>query len=388
VRLLIVTNQFPFPGETSRGTFNANQFLELPADIDVHVVVPVPFRQWRRSYGAVHDWGRCRVRYLPFYYPPGFAQGWHGDAYYLSLLIGARRWLSDVDPEVVLGSFLYPDGYAAARLAAAMHVPLVLKAHGSDVNQKSAAPALRRGIGRALGQAAAVVVVSAALRQQLELLGTSRDKIKVVYNGVNTAAFSPQDRAACRAQLGLPEAGRLALFAGNLKADKGAVDAVHAICRLNADGVPARLVIVGDGAAATEMRRVVEQCGAQDLLLWQGRRPHRELATFMNAVDVLVLPSHAEGVPNVVLEALACGTPVVATAVGGIPEVLYEAAGALVPARDITALAHAMGEVFNRPFDRAAIRAQVAHLSWPGSAAQLADVLRSAVDGAAARAMP
>jgi glycosyltransferase involved in cell wall biosynthesis len=136
------------------------------------------------------------------------------------------------------------------------------------------------------------------------------------------------------------------------------------------------------------MRRVAQQCGAHDLLLWQGRRPHQELAAFMNAVDLLVLPSHAEGVPNVVLEALACGTPVVATAVGGIPEVLHEAAGALVPARDITALANAMAEVLERPFDRAAIRAEVAHLSWPASAAQLADVLRAAAAGVAATPMP
>ena len=384
MKLLVISNLFPFPDQPSRGIFNANQFRELPPDFDTHVLVPVPFREWRRKYAQAQSWDRLKVRYLPFVYPPGIAQGWHGETMYLSILAGARQWLAQLAPEIVLGSFLYPDGYAAARVAGRLHCPLVLKAHGSDVNQKGHRPALRRRIAWALQRADALVVVSEALRGELAALGLNCQAVQVIGNGVDTVAFAPRDRGTSRAQLGLPADERLVLFAGNLKADKGAVDAVRVVCRLNESGTRARLVIVGDGTAATLMRQAAVQRGGEELLLWQGRRAHSELPAYMNAVDLLLLPSHAEGVPNVVLEALACGIPVVASAVGGIPEVLRDSAGALVPAGDIAAFALACGAVLTRCFDRDAIRAQVMQRSWQGSAAQLAAVLR----GAVARAAP
>ena len=201
VKLLIITNLFPTPGDSTRGVFNANQFRALPAQIEVCVLVPVPFPEWQRSYAGVREWQHCRVRYVPFFYPPGVARGWHGDALYLSLQASARQWIRAVAPDLILGSFLYPDGYAAAKLAERLGVPLVLKAHGSDVNQKARAPALRERIQFALRRAAALVVVSETLQHELDELGYACRSVRVIQNGVDTLAFAPRDRAESRARL-------------------------------------------------------------------------------------------------------------------------------------------------------------------------------------------
>jgi glycosyltransferase involved in cell wall biosynthesis len=171
--------------------------------------------------------------------------------------------------------------------------------------------------------------------------------------------FAPRDRSACRAALGI-RAARLALFVGNLVPVK-AVDVLLAAWGMLRDP-DAALRIVGDGAERGRLEAMAARLPGVSFL---GALGQPEVARWMAAADVLVLPSRSEGMPNVVVEALASGVPVVASGVGGIGELVADGAnGKLVPPGDPAALAGALSSALGRDWDREEIRASVAHLTW------------------------
>jgi len=167
------------------------------------------------------------------------------------------------------------------------------------------------------------------------------------------------------------------LYVGNLKPSKGCVDLLEAFPALLERHPAARLAYVGSGAAAALEQRA-RALGIAGSVQLAGARPHHELATWMHAASLLCLPSHNEGVPNVVLEAMACGLPVVATRVGGIPEVLPDHAGRLVPPHDRAALAQALDEALRADWSTASIAAHAARFDWQDNIARLDRIIRDA----------
>src|ERR1019366_9938490 len=244
---------------------------------------------------------------------PGLA----GPLYAASLATTALRYRGKVD--VVLGSWAYPDGFAAVVLAEMIGVPAVIKLHGSDMNVVARLPGPRRGLAWALPRAERVVAVSEPLRRAAIELGAVPDHVDVVPNGIDRAQFCPRDRAGARRALGLATAGEIVLYIGNVERHKGSLDLVRAFGILQGRK-NVSFVIVGDGAAMGECRALASELGVD--VSFVGGKPHDEIPRWMAACDVFVLPSWNEGTPNVVLEALACGRRVVATRVGGTPDVL------------------------------------------------------------------
>jgi teichuronic acid biosynthesis glycosyltransferase TuaC len=295
---------------------------------------------------------------------PRFAHGAWGPLYAASIapaLVGLRGKF-----DVVLGSWAYPDGFAAVVAARILGVPSVVKLHGSDINIIAKLPGPRRMSAWALPKATRIVAVSRALADEVAKLGVPRDKISIVMNGVDASLFHPRDRAAARKELGLPIEGKLALYVGNLKAEKGVLDLAAAW----KDVPNGALVVVGGGAAKLD---------ETDRMKLVGPQPLPSIPTWMAACDVLVLPSHAEGTPNVVLEALACGRRVVATSVGGIPDLITsETLGTLVPAREPRALAVALAHALATPYDPDEVAQLGARGGWDASAAALHQVLTDA----------
>jgi glycosyltransferase involved in cell wall biosynthesis len=222
------------------------------------------------------------------------------------------------------------------------------------------------------------VAVSRELGRRVAALGVDPDRIEVVYNGVDKTLFHLRDRAEARAALGLPATGRIILYVGNVLETKGVLDLAAAFEKLSAQQPDTSLVIVVGGAAMGKCEEVARRIGPRMRLA--GGRPLEEIGTWMAACDVLTLPSWNEGTPNVVLEALACGRRVVATDVGGIPDLVdSELIGEMVPPRDADALARALGRAAARDYDQAAVAAAGARGDWPASAARLHQVLRDAV---------
>jgi teichuronic acid biosynthesis glycosyltransferase TuaC len=305
---------------------------------------------------------------------PRLAHATWGPLYAASIAPRLARYRGRID--VVLGSWAYPDGFAAVIAARLLGVPCVVKLHGSDLNVVAKLAGARRLTAWALPRAARVVAVSRALADEAVALGVARERIAVVMNGVDATLFHVRDRAAARAALGLPLDGPLCVYVGNLKEVKGVRDLPPAFARTLLDVPDARLAIVGDGPLRAEL-----EAAAGERIAFAGAQPLAQVPLWMAAADVVVLPSHNEGTPNVVLEALACGRRVVATAVGGVPDLLEgrPQLGALVQPRAAEALGVALAHALRAPYDPATVATAGARGGWDASAAELLAVLAGAV---------
>jgi teichuronic acid biosynthesis glycosyltransferase TuaC len=266
------------------------------------------------------------------------------------------------DFDLIDAHYFFPDGVAAVLLGRALGRPVVVTARGSDLNIIADYALPRRMIRWAARRAAAVITVSAALKERLVALGGLAEQIEVLRNGVDLALFRPN---------GEPVVGRPVLLAvGNLVPLKG-----H---RLLVEALPllpdCELVIAGDGPERGNLEKLAAQLGVADRLRLLGRVPQQELPALYSAARLLVLPSSHEGWPNVLLEAMACGTPVVASDIPGIREIVQDpVAGRLLSERNPRALADAVTALLADPPCRAETRTYAQGFGWgPTTDGQLA----------------
>jgi glycosyltransferase involved in cell wall biosynthesis len=275
------------------------------------------------------------------------------------------RAVRELRPQIVLASWAYPDAWAAWKLARGANLPLVAKVHGSDV-LLLAKGARRQRTLEALSGADAVIAVSRQLAARTAELGVEPSRLHVVYNGVDTTLFTPGDARAARAGLKL-SAEPLVLFVGNLAPVKGLNVLIDACALLRDRGVRFECRLIGQGPLRRALSRRIQTAGLAQLVQLHGPCRLAELPDWYRAASVLALPSFSEGVPNVILEARACGTPVVASRVGGIPEILD---ASLVPPNDAGALADSIERAIRRPnVSSRPLR------NWADSAAQLGGIL-------------
>jgi glycosyltransferase involved in cell wall biosynthesis len=373
-RGIVLTNLYATPAEPSRATFNQQQFRALAALHDLVIAVPRPSRLPCRTHAlrAPPEPAGPRVVHFDVWAPPMLGRVLNGATVARAARCALADDLSASRPDYVLGSFAYPDGVAAVSLARRCGVPAFVKVHGTDVNRMAQSWGVGRQIRWALRHAAGVVAVSRALADKVERLGARRADTLLLYNGVDRSLFLPRERLSARRDLGLGLDRRSILYVGNLKRDKGVIDLVLAFIRIAARRPEVDLEILGTGPAHTEIEGLRRQHGLEARVHLRGPRPHDAIATWVAGCDLLALPSYAEGVPNVVLEALAAGRPVVATRVGGIPEVVDETAGRLVPCRDIGALAAALENVLGRSWSATALSQSVPTAAWNENASRLA----------------
>ncbi len=342
MKILTVSNLYPWPAQPQRGRFNAQLFAALGRLAAVENLCLVPewrpwrwagVRQWQQPPGAA---GAPSSRYEPVAYIPKLGRDWSARTYAWSLQ-GWRERFGVCD--VVYASWLYPDGAAVAALAREAGVDCWLMVLGSDVEHLMA-PARRRAVLEACASARGLVCVAQHLADRLAECGVAVAKLHVVPNGVDAALFKPLARDSARAALSaqwrdLPWADApdapVAIFVGNLVPVKApdlllrAWAAVMAAAHRGGVRRPA-LVIVGDGPLRARLEQSLPAaCRAS--VRFVGARPHAELALWLNAADCLCLCSRSEGMPNVVLEAQACGLPVVATDAGACRALLADDPG-------------------------------------------------------------
>ena len=271
-------------------------------------------------------------------------------------------WILDVH-------YLYPDGVAAAAIAEQLSLPYVLTARGTDIiilgEHHAAAPQIRRAVQRAQ----ALVAVSDDLAKRMISLGELEpDRVHVLRNGVDLDRFCPGDRATARRALGLPETGPLILAVGLLIPRK----AFHLAARALSHLPDAKLVLVGEGP---QRRRIAAAAPGRCHFL--GSLPPDEVALAYRACNVLVLPSTWEGWPNVVNEALASGLPVVASAVGSLPEILADpAVGAVVPQGELDPMVAALERFLHEPPEPGRVVAFGRRYSWDEPVAKLVELFR------------
>jgi glycosyltransferase involved in cell wall biosynthesis len=382
-QILTFTNLFPSAGRPIHGSFVKDRMERVArhSGLDWQVLCPVPrvplllrYRGDDRLLAAEparETVDGVVVHHVHYFHLPG-----------LSLRRQARRIgnaclakvaeLSASRPTVLDAHYLYPDGVAAMTIAKELDLPCVLTARGTDVNVLAARPEIRAQMVAAFDGAAAMLAVSDALRLAFDgIVGEGR--VETARNGVDLEHFRPGDRLAARERLGLPAAGALVLGVGRLIEGKGFHDAAAALATRD-DG--SRLVLVGDGPD----RARIAACLPADRVHFLGTLDRAAVARAYQACDVCVLPSYREGWPNVVTEALACGLPVVASDVGGIPEILVDPAVArLVAPGDVAALGTALWEFLDAPPDPVQARALAERYSWNATVVKLSDLFRSLV---------
>lgn len=384
-RILSFTTLFPNPAEPGRGSFVRNRLAAVSRDADLTVVAPVnvgrrpsalrlPFRRL--------DPAGFTVLHPRFAVLPGILKSWdaallHGETWpQIAGAVGA----SPID--LVDAHYAYPDGVAAARIADALGKPFVLTVRGSDLEVLARDSARRPAIERTVRRADAVVAVSASLARRAVELGASRSRVFEIGNGVDLGMFSPGDRSAARRALGLPETAAIVLAVGRLDPVKGLDLLVAAMAFLrdrSSRGV--QLHVIGEGPARASIERLVRERGLREHVVLHGELPSSSLSTWYSSADVVALLSHSEGCPNVVIEALACGRPVVATRVGGVPELVREGeTGLLVDRRDPAHVADRLLQALGREWDSTDLSSHVRNRSWDDVARRQLDVYRGVLE--------
>jgi teichuronic acid biosynthesis glycosyltransferase TuaC len=386
LRVLILTKVFPNAAQPLAAAFNRQQFASLSRIADLDLLVPIQWFPGARQLGPRTEAGRLAavpdfewtegmfVRHPRVFHLPRVDYPFAAGLYVASLLPLVRRLAARAD--VVLGSFVYPDGLAAAWMARLLGLPAVMYALGSDINVLPQIPGVRAMLRMTLPRTSRVVAVSRDLGDKLVGFGAPRERVVVVPNGVDRRLFTPRDRAEARRALGQPADGKMILYVGRVEPAKGVEDLLAAFALIAPHHPNVRLAIVGDGSVRAKAEK--QAAALPGRILVPGGRPLDEVSRWMAACDLLTLPSWNEGTPNVVLEALASGRPVVATRVGGIPDLIDRPSlGELVDPRNPQALADALVRVLGGCHDPQAI-ARAGTVSWDESAERLHDVLAAA----------
>jgi teichuronic acid biosynthesis glycosyltransferase TuaC len=389
VRVLVITKLFPNAAEPLSAPFNRQQLGALGRRCEVEVLATIP---WFPGAGLVARLARrapppevprrdriegLEVEHPSTLYLPRYGHPLSAALYALSVLPAVLRRRRRFD--VLLGSWAYPDGVATVAVGRALGLPVVVKLHGSDIDVLATRPTLRWQLARALPRAARVVAVSRALGAAAVSLGVDPARVDIVGNGIDASLFRPRDAHEARAALGRGADDRpWILYVGRLAEDKGVLDLAAAFATVSAAHRRAALVLVGEGPARGALEAALAPFGARAILV--GARPLAEVPLWMAAANLVTLPSHHEGAPNVLLEALACGRPVVATRVGGIPDIVHrDELGALVPVSDRPALAAALARALETSSSASAVVALGTRWSWDESAARLESTLARAV---------
>lgn len=372
LRVLTLSTLYPNAVQPGFGGFVERQTLRLAAhpEVDLRVVAPLglppaPLDRLAR-YAALRGLPQEEVwKGVPTTrprFPLIPAVGWRFNAGLVerAALRAIERLRRDgFAPDVIDAEFFFPDGVAAARLGRRLGIPVSIKARGSDIHLWGGKPTLRRAMVEAAQAAGGLLSVSEALKRDMAALGMPADKIRVHYTGVDLERFQPQDREAAKAHFGV--AGPVVVSIGNLVRLKGHEIVAGAVAKL--DGVT--LLIAGAGSDEPWLRQRVAAFGQPQRLRFLGAVPHADVPTLLAAADVMALASEREGLANAWVEALACGTPVVAPDIGSVREVIDRPeAGMIAPERSARAFAAAISRLLAAPPEPSAARAAAERFAW------------------------
>lgn len=389
--LLTLTTAFPNPNEPSHSPFVAARLTALSEHALIRVIAPVPWIDYSNPRRDL--WASRRI---PFTRHHGPLETWHPRWLFppfgtpVNVLCLAARLLPlaarlhRMQPADWIDShFGYPDGAAAALVAGVLRLPLCITIRGNEMVH-SLQPARRAILRWALLRARRVIAVSEELRRFAVGLGVASSRCVTIPNGVDASVFYPRPLAEARAAAGLPPHARLLLSAGGLGPGKGHHLIIQTLTALLQRHPTLQFWLAGgvnrDGRYDAEIKALIERLGLQNHVRLLGPQPPERLSALMSAADVFALASFAEGWPNVVHEAQACGTPVVATQVGAIPQMLpSEHLGLTIPPGDIPALTAALDLALTRDWDREAIASFGRARTWQTVAQEVAALLRAAL---------
>lgn len=378
IRTLLFSTLYPNNVRPGHGIFVETRLRHLLASgkVETRVVAPVPWFPFRHSvfgdyarHAAVprhEERNGLSIDHPRYLLPPKVGMNIAPFMLARCGLAAARRLIADgYDFDLIDAHYFYPDGVAATMIGKALGKPVVITARGTDISLIPRYSTPRRMIVDAARDCAAMITVCAALKDALVGLGGTAEKITVLRNGVDLELFKPEDQAQARAAFGIKRGFAIASV-GNLVELKGHDLVIEAISRI----AGTELYIAGAGEEDSRLRTRAAQLGVADRVHFLGALPQTRLRMLLNAVDCLVLASSREGWANVLLEAMACGTPVVATNVWGTPEVVARPeAGVLIDERSASGIANGVAALRRKLPTRPATRAYAEQFSWDATTA-------------------
>lgn len=385
--ILTTTTLFPNSVQRAHGVFVETRLRHLLAsgEVRAHVLAPVPWLPPMlrySSYGRLQsvpqrvERGGITVEHPRYLVVPKLGMTLTPHTLYRAMrkrFIALRKAGHQFD--LIDAHYFYPDGVAAVRLAREFGIPVTVTARGTDLNLIPEFPAPRKMILEAAAQASGMITVCQALKDTLVEMGVAPERVTVLRNGVDLELFRPVDRAAMRAKLGLTR--RTLVSVGLLIDRKGH----HHIIRALKDLPDTDLLIAGSGPDEAALKRLAESEGVAGRIRFLGSVDQNTLREIYNAADALVLASSREGWANVLLEAMACGTPVVASAVWGTPEVVAKPeAGVLMPTLDAKGVVDGVKALFAAYPDHAATRAYAEGFNWDATTEGQLNLFRSILD--------
>jgi len=357
LRIAVITGYFPSSAEPwqGRSAYQTLRVLVREAEVRVfypHARYPSLFKLRSRSYqqlDASYSPPDVSASYFDYCALPLLSRPFNGWMAARALLPAVRAFA----PDLIFSYFLYPDGYAALRISKTLGVPLVAE-----------------------GKADYLITVSHDLRAKAIAMGASAETTRAIHNGCDLAVFHPGDRLDARRKLELDLSAEVIVYIGRIDRKKGLRELVEAAVSLRSKRPNLHTYLIGEGPDRPLIESAIQANNAASYVHAMPACAFDEVALWMAASNIVTLPSYMEGLPNVVLEALSCGRPVVATNVGGIPEILNDECGRLVPPRDARALAQALASVLDKGWNANAIAAR-GRRSWEDVAAELREVFDS-----------
>ncbi|MBT3257921.1 MAG: glycosyltransferase [Deltaproteobacteria bacterium] len=310
-------------------------------------------------------WGGLTVHH-PRYMVIPRAMGFMHPVFMFTPLFSLIKRLDKKEPiDLINAHWLFPDGVATAWVAQKLGKPLILTGLGCDINYYPSLPFRKQQIKKALELANLISVKGSELKQKILHMGIQEHKVIVIPNGLDLKRFRIMDRKEARRRLDLQEDGRILLFVGSLDQVKGCQYLIEAFKGMadNLEYLP-HLIVVGDGPQQEALLFQTRRLGIADRVSFVGKRPHDEIPLWMNAANVFCLPSIREGRPNVLMEALACGTSAVASNVGSVPEIIHKENGRIAGVADPKNLCRQLIVCLNQGWDRESIRKTVGNYTW------------------------
>jgi glycosyltransferase involved in cell wall biosynthesis len=370
LRVLTLATLFPDASRPTFGGFVERQTLGLAAraDVQLEVVAPIGMPPWPlsrhsryRRFAEIPEtevWKDVIVHRPKFRLIPQIGGPMAPGAITKAVLPLLHKIRERFAFDIIDAEFFYPDGPAAMRLAEALDLPFSIKARGADIHYwgKKAGCALQ--VLKAGQRAGGLLAVSEAIKRDMTALGMTADKITVHYTGIDKDRFRPVDRAVEKAALGV--SGPLIVTIGALIPRKGQALVIEALKQIP----EANLWCIGEGADRASLEKLARDLGLSDRVHLPGNLPHDEVAEMVAAADVMALPSASEGLANAWVEALACGTPIVISDVGGAAELLDRPEAGAIVAREPDAIAAAIRTILSDPPDQQAVRSTVDRFSW------------------------
>jgi len=347
-------------------------------------IVRIFKKQFRPVQKGMEVRENLTIEYIRFFCLPVMLKFLDGYFYYRSILNPVKEIIRNHHIDIIDVHFAYPDGFAAMLLARKLRLPFCVTLRGTEV------PYARSFYRRwqmqwVFKKAAKTICVSRSLADLALGLGADPGKIKLIPNGINTDIFYPRSRSDSRAGLGLSENAKIILSVGGLVKRKGFHRIIQQLPELKNSFSDLQFLIVGgssvEGDYSRELKSLVNALGLEDVVRFEGLQPPEKLPFYYAAADVFVLATANEGWPNVIVESLACGTPVVATDVGGVKEIIaHDNLGYTVPFDDSEALHAKMKKALEQRWDNQKIAAHGVQRSWNKVADEVVQTFREILE--------